>query len=204
MEQYSSQLLDNAVEQFAKLPGIGKKTALRLVLHLLRQPIEESILFSEVIKRMRTEIKFCSICNNISDNDVCNICSDSSRDKTTICVVENIKDIIFIENTAQYKGLYHVLGGIISPIDGIGPSDLKIEMLEKRIQEGVVNELILALSATTEGDTTSFYLYKKFEKYNITFSTIARGIAVGDELEYTDIITLGRSIANRIPFQLNK
>ncbi len=203
-QSYPSQLLEEAVEQFAKLPGIGRKTAFRLVLHLLRRPAEEVKIFTGAIDRLIQEVKYCKICNNISDTEVCPICSDNRRLKHVICVVESVKDVISIENTGQYNGLYHVLGGIISPIDGIGPSDLNIDNLEKRIENGNIQELIMALSPTAEGDTTSFYIYRKFEKYNITFTTIAKGIAIGDELEYADVVTLGRSIVNRIPFGHSK
>lgn len=199
-QSFPSEILEEAVNEFAKLPGIGKKTALRLVLHLLRQPAQEVSLFSNALLRMRNEIKFCKNCNNISDTEICRICADKSRDSGTVCVVESIKDVISIENTGQFRGLYHVLGGVISPMDGIGPADLKISMLEEKISAGEINELILALSATAEGDTTNFYLFRKLGKYNINISLIARGVAVGDELEYTDSVTLGRSILNRVPF----
>jgi recombination protein RecR len=198
---FSSKLLESAVEEFARLPGIGQKTALRLVLHLLRQDKEVANNFGNTIIQLRNEIMHCKICQNISDTEICNICSDHSRDKTIICVVENVKDVISIENTHQYKGLYHVLGGIISPMDGIGPNDLSVKELEERLLEHTVKELILALSTTMEGDTTSFYLYRKFKEQEIMISTIARGVSIGDELEYTDEITLGRSIVNRTPFK---
>ena len=197
---YPSKILEAAVNEFSRFPGIGEKTALRLVLHLLRKDKEEVINFGEAIIQLSKEIKFCKICQNISDTDICNICNDSSRDHSIICIVENIKDFISIENTQQYKGVYHVLGGIISPIDGIGPNDLTIGSLESRIKEGSVNELILALSTTLEGDTTNFYIYKKFKPYNIKITTLARGVSIGDELEYTDEVTLGRSIINRTLF----
>lgn len=199
-QSFPSQILEEAVNEFARLPGIGKKTALRLVLYLLKQPAEDVGKFGNSIVRLRNEVKFCKECNNISDSDICRICSDQSRDHATICVVENIKDVLSIENTGQYRGVYHVLGGIISPMDGIGPSDLKIDLLEEKLSQRNINELVLALSATAEGDTTNFYLFRKLSKYNVNISTIARGVAVGDELEYTDSITLGRSIINRIPF----
>ncbi len=199
--RFSSKLLEAAVEEFARLPGIGHKTALRLVLHLLRQDKEVVNNFGTTIIQLRNEIMHCKICQNISDAEICNICSDKARDKTLICVVENVKDVISVENTNQYKGLYHVLGGIISPMDGIGPNDLSIKELEERLQEQSVKELILALSTTMEGDTTSFYLYRKFKDHHVLISTIARGVSIGDELEYTDEITLGRSIANRTPFK---
>lgn len=201
-QTWPSEILEAAVNEFSKLPGIGKKTALRLVLHLLRQPVDEVSHFSNSITRLRNEIIFCKKCNNISDSEICRICSDSNRDHSTICVVENIKDVMSIENTGQYRGVYHVLGGLISPMDGIGPSDLKIGLLEEHIIQGNINELIFALSATAEGDTTNFFLFRKLSKYNISISVIARGVAVGDELEYTDTVTLGRSIINRTPFDL--
>ncbi|MCK5823562.1 MAG: recombination protein RecR, partial [Bacteroidales bacterium] len=197
MNKFSSKLLDNAVNEFAKLPGIGRKTALRLVLYLLRQDVEQVNMFGEAIIKLRNEVKHCKVCNNISDNDICEICSNPYRDHSLICVVESIKDVIAIENTNQYNGIYHVLGGIISPMDGIGPNDLKIDLLEKNVAKGDVKELIFALSTTMEGDTTNFFLYKKLSKYNVIMSTIARGVSIGDELEYTDELTLGRSIVNR-------
>ncbi len=200
-QSFPSQLLEEAVAEFAKLPGIGKKTALRLILHLLKQPADEVAQFGESIIRLRNEIKFCSECNNISDTDVCRICSDNNRDHSTICVVENIKDVLSVENTGQFHGVYHVLGGIISPMDGVGPADLKIDLLEKKVARGNISELIFALSATAEGDTTNFYLYRKLNSYNLKMSALARGVAVGDELEYADAITLGRSIVNRVPFE---
>jgi recombination protein RecR len=202
-QSYPSQLLEEAVDQFAKLPGIGQKTAFRLVLYLLRQPEEDVLAFSNAIIHLRSEIKYCRYCNNLSDSDECQICKDKTRDRSTVCVVESVKDVISIEATGQYHGIYHVLGGVISPIDGIGPSDLKIDNLESRIAEGEVRELILALSPTAEGDTTAFYIYRKFEKFKISITTIARGVPIGDELEYTDSITLGKSIINRIPFGIN-
>ena len=201
INKFSSKLLDNAVNEFAKLPGIGRKTALRLVLYLLRQDVEQVNMFGEAIIKLRNEVKHCKVCNNISDNDICEICSNPYRDHSLICVVESIKDVIAIENTNQYNGIYHVLGGIISPMDGIGPNDLKIDLLEKNVAKGDVKELIFALSTTMEGDTTNFFLYKKLSKYNVIMSTIARGVSIGDELEYTDELTLGRSIVNRTPFE---
>ncbi len=201
MEQhYPSQLLEKAVSEFAKLPGIGRKTALRLVLHTLRQTDEDVDQFVTAISRMKKEVKYCRVCHNISDTDVCPICSDPKRDTSTICVVENIQDVMAIENTQQYHGLYHVLGGIISPMDGIGPNDLQIGSLVDRVSEGGVKEVILALSSTMEGDTTNFYISRKLADYEVKLSVIARGISVGDELEYTDEVTLGRSILNRTPF----
>ena len=197
---YSSILLENAVNEFAKLPGIGRKTALRLVLHLLKQSEDEVELFGTTFIRLRKEIVYCKVCHNISDTEVCHICSNPSRDAQTICVVENIKDVMSVENTRQYKGLYHVLGGIISPMDGVGPNDLDIESLVKRVQEEGVKEVILALSTTMEGDTTNFYIFRKLSPTGVKITTIARGIAIGDELEYADEVTLGRSIVNRVEF----
>ena len=197
---YSSALLENAVNEFAKLPGIGKKTALRLVLHLLRQEEFSVENFGNAIIKLRKEIKYCHVCHNISDSDTCSLCSDPNRDDSIICVVENIKEVMVIENTHQFKGRYHVLGGVISPMDGIGPSDLEIDSLVKRVSEGGIQEIILALSATMEGDTTNFYIFRKLAPYNIKISILARGVSVGDELEYTDEITLGRSLINRMPF----
>lgn len=199
--QYPSALLENAVNEFAKLPGIGRKTALRLVLHLLRQSEQDVSQFSEAMTTLRRDVKRCSVCHNISDNHVCPICSDPRRDNSTVCVVENIKEVMVIENTAQYRGLYHVLGGIISPIEGIGPADLEIDSLVERVASGEVREVIFALSTTMEGDTTNFYIYKKLAPYDVEVSMIARGIAIGDEIEYADEVTLGRSIVNRMPFK---
>ena len=197
---YSSALLENAVNEFAKLPGIGRKTALRLVLHLLRQEEFSVENFGNAIIKLRKEIKYCHVCHNISDSDTCSLCSDPNRDDSIICVVENIKEVMVIENTHQFKGRYHVLGGVNSPMDGIGPSDLEIDSQVKRVSEGGIQEIILALSATMEGDTTNFYIFRKLAPYNIKISILARGVSVGDELEYTDEITLGRSIINRMPF----
>ena len=199
-QQYPSRLLERAVQEFSKLPGIGRKTALRLVLYLLRQGGEEVTLFTEAIDHMKREVKFCRVCHNISDQDVCPICSDHRRDTRLICVVENIQDVMAVENTQQYTGLYHVLGGLISPMDGIGPSDLEIDSLVARVAEGGIKEVILALSSTMEGDTTNFYIFRKLAPFQVKVSIIARGIAVGNELEYTDEVTLGRSILNRTPF----
>lgn len=196
--RYPSQLLEKAVSEFAKLPGIGRKTALRLVLHLLRQSSDEVGDFADAMVRVRRDIKYCHVCHNISDDDVCPICSDPRRDSSTICVVENIRDVMAIENTQQYHGLYHVLGGIISPMDGIGPADLEIDSLVDRVKGGV-DEVILALASTMEGDTTNFYISRKLAPLGVKLSVIARGISVGDELEYTDEVTLGRSIINRTP-----
>ena len=200
MQQYSSQLLERAVEGFSQLPGVGRKTALRLVLHLLRQPVEEVEGFTDAVTRVRHDVKYCKVCHNISDTDICSICSDPRRDGSVVCVVENIQDVMAIENTQQYHGLYHVLGGIISPMDGIGPHDLSIDSLVERIDEGGVKEVILALASTMEGDTTNFYISRKLKDKDVKLSIIARGISVGDELEYTDEVTLGRSILNRTPF----
>lgn len=197
---FSSKLLENAVAEFAKLPGIGSKTALRLVLHLLKQENQSVTQFGNSIIELKENIKYCNLCYNLSDTDVCDICSNTHRDKTTVCVVESIRDVMSIESTQQFNGLYHVLGGIISPMEGVGPADLTITQLEKRISEGQVNEIILALSTTLEADTTNFYIYRKLSKYPVTISTLARGVAFGDELEYTDTVTLGRSIVNRTPF----
>lgn len=202
-QQYPSRLLEKAVGEFSKLPGVGRKTALRLVLHLLRQSMEDVELFTGTLERMKREIKYCSVCHNISDTDICPICSDTRRDVTTICVVENIQDVMAVENTQQFGGLYHVLGGIISPMDGIGPGDIEIESLVERVSNGGVREVILALSSTMEGDTTNFYISRKLAPYDVKLSAIARGISVGDELEYTDEVTLGRSILNRVPFERN-
>ena len=199
-QQFSSSLLENAVNEFAKLPGIGRKTALRLVLHLLKQSNDEVELFGNSFIRLRNEIVYCKHCHNISDSEVCHICGNPSRDAKTICVVENIKDVMTIENTQQYKGLYHVLGGIISPMDGIGPNELEIESLVKRVREESISEVILALSTTMEGDTTNFYIFRKLTPSGIRITTIARGIAIGDELGYADEVTLGRSILNRVDF----
>ena len=201
VQSYPSKLLENAVEEFAKLPGIGRKTALRLVLHLLRQNEAEVDRFSQAMIQLRHEVKHCKECNIISDTDICSICSSPRRDSSLLCVVENIKDVMSIENTHQYNGLYFVLGGVISPMDGIGPSDLKIDHLLNKISAGNVKEIIMALSATMEGDTTNFYIYKKLKQFPITITAIARGVAFGDELEYTDEVTLGRAIINRIKFE---
>ncbi|MBR8535970.1 recombination mediator RecR [Carboxylicivirga sediminis] len=198
---YPSKLLENAVNEFAKLPGIGRKTALRLVLHLLKQEKEQVYKFADTVHHMRQEIMYCKSCHNISDSETCNICADMNRDHSTICVVESIRDVMAIESTQQFSGVYHVLGGVISPMDGIGPDDLTIAPLEEKIKNGSIKEVIFALSTTMEGDTTNFYLYKKFDKYNITTTTIARGVSIGDELEYTDEVTLGRSLINRLPFE---
>lgn len=198
--QYPSVLLEKAVSEFAKLPGVGRKTAMRLVLHLLRQDVSAVEAFGNAIITLKREVKYCKVCHNISDTDVCRICSNPQRDASVVCVVENIRDVMAVEATQQFRGLYHVLGGVISPMDGIGPSDLQIESLVERVQAGGVKEVILALSTTMEGDTTNFYIYRKLEKFGVKLSVIARGISVGDELEYADEVTLGRSIVNRTPF----
>jgi recombination protein RecR len=200
-EKFPSRLLENAVNEFAKLPGIGRKTALRLVLHMLKQEKSEVDLFGNSLIQLRNEIKHCQVCHNISDVDTCNICSNPNRNPEEVCVVENIKDVMAIENTQQFSGLYHVLGGIISPMDGIGPSDLEIISLVDRVKTGTVREVLLALSTTMEGDTTNFFIYKKLKDLNVKISTLARGVSFGDELEYADEITLGRSIKNRLDFE---
>lgn len=198
---FSSKLLENAVNEFATLPGIGQKTALRLVLHLLNQPQAEVEKFSNALSILKRDIRFCEVCHNISDQQLCQICSGLKRDTSLICIVEDTRDVMAIENTGQYQGVYHVMGGLISPMDGVGPSDLNIESLVERVKRGGINEVILALSATMEGDTTIFYLYKKLKDTGIQISAIARGIAFGGELEYVDEITLGRSIATRVPYE---
>jgi recombination protein RecR len=200
VQKYPSVFLDNAVNEFAKLPGIGKKSALRLVLHSLKRTKEEVSVFCQAITDLHNHVNYCKICHNICDSEVCNICTDIYRDTSLVCVVENIKEVMAIENTGQYHGLYHVLGGIISPMEGIGPNDLQIESLVQRAKTGEVKEIILALSTTMEGDTTNFYIYRKLTGIEIKISVIARGISVGDEIEYADEITLGRSILNRINF----
>jgi len=200
LQQYPSALLEKAVGEFSKLPGIGRKTALRLVLFLLRQPVVDVEVFTEALAQMRREVKYCKVCHNISDTDVCPICADNRRDRSQVCVVENVQDVMAVENTQQYRGLYHVLGGVISPVEGIGPSDLQIDSLVERVAEGQVEEVILALGSTMEGDTTNFYISRKLAPYDVQLSVLARGISVGDELEYTDEVTLGRSIINRTPF----
>jgi len=199
-EQYPSQLLQNAVDEFSKLPGIGRKTALRLVLNMLRRDEEDVNRFANAVIRLRSEVRYCNVCHNISDTETCQICANPARDKTTICVVETVKDVMSVENTQQYRGLYHVLGGVISPMDGIGPNDLEIESLVKRVADGGIKEVILALSPTMEGDTTNFFLFKKLSGFDVKITTIARGVAVGDELQYADEVTLGRSIMNRVDF----
>lgn len=198
---YSSKLLKQAVEEMSQLPGIGKRTALRLVLHLLRQPQEQTSRLTQSLDTLRQEIKFCKNCFNISDTDICEICINPNRDKSLICVVEDVRDVMAIENTSQFKGVYHVLGGKISPMEGIGPGDLHIEPLVDKIKQGNVQELLFALSSTMEGDTTNFYIFKQIEGLPVNLTTIARGIAVGDELQYADEVTLGRSILQRVPFE---
>ena len=198
--QYPSVLLEKAVNEFAKLPGVGRKTAMRFVLHLLRQDDVTVEAFVNAILILKHEVKYCKICHNISDTETCRICANSSRDTSVVCVVENIRDVMAVEATQQYHGLYHVLGGVISPMDGIGPGDLQIESLVQRVHQGGIREVILALSTTMEGDTTNFYIYRKLEQTGVKLSVIARGISVGDELEYADEITLGRSIVNRTPY----
>ena len=199
--EYPSKLLENAVNEIAQLPGIGKRTALRLALHLLKQPKENTLELASALNDLREHINFCSSCHNLSDLPLCEICSNPARDGSLLCVVEDIRDVIAIENTGQYKGYYHVLGGIISPIDGIGPQDLNLDSLGNKVKEGTIKEIIFALSATMEADTTNFYLYKILSPYTVKTSAIARGIPVGDELEYTDEVTLGRSILKRVPYE---
>ncbi len=198
-QQYPSSLLEKAVQEFSKLPGIGRKTALRLSLFLLRQDTESVDAFGEAVVRLKHEVRYCSVCHNISDTEVCPICSDHRRDGSMICVVENIQDVMAVENTQQFNGLYHVLGGIISPMDGIGPGDIEIDSLVSRVEKGDIKEVIMALSSTMEGDTTNFYISRRLAHTGVKISVIARGISVGDELEYTDEVTLGRSILNRTP-----
>lgn len=199
--EFSSKLLENAVDEMSQFPGIGKRTALRLMLHLLKQPKEHTQRLTTALHDMREKINFCESCHNISDNKVCELCANPNRDGQLICVVEDIRDVMAIENTSQYRGLYHVLGGKISPMDGIGPGDLNISTLVEKVKTGNVKEIIFALSSTMEGDTTNFYIYKQLEPYSIATTTIARGVSVGDELEYADEVTLGRSIMHRIPFE---
>jgi len=201
--EFSSKLLENAVNEMSQLPGIGKRTALRLVLHMLRQPEIQTLDLTNALQTMRSEIKFCKSCHNISDVELCEICANPHRNKEIVCVVEDIRDVMAVENTSSFRGLYHVLNGKISPMDGIGPNDLNIDSLVKKIQGGTIKELIFALSPTMEGDTTNFYIYKQIQDFDVVTSTIARGISVGDELEYADEVTLGRSITNRIPFEVS-
>lgn len=200
MNDYSSKLLKSAVSELSRLPGIGKKTALRLALQILKENASYAENLGKAIIRLRSEIMFCNICNNISDSEVCEICSNHKRDENTVCVVEDIRDVLAIEKTAQFNGLYHVLGGIINPIEGIGPNNINIAHLVRRVNQEDIHEIILALPATVEGDTTNFYIYKLIKSFDVKVTTIARGVAIGDELEYTDEITLGRSILNRLPF----
>lgn len=201
IQTYNSQLLDNAVAELGKLPGIGRKTALRLALHLLRQDEAESVSLGESIINMRKNIRYCKVCHNISENEICDICSDSSRDPSIICVVENVKDLLTIESTREHKGLYHVLGGVISPLEGVSPSDLEIQSLIDRVAAGEIKEVILALSPTMEGDTTNFYISRKLAPFNIEISMLARGVSIGNDLEFTDELTLGRSLVNRVPYK---
>ncbi|WP_224483324.1 recombination mediator RecR [Robertkochia aurantiaca] len=199
--EFSSKLLEQAVDQVSQLPGIGKRTALRLVLHLLRQPREQTADLVEALTKLRNEIQYCENCHNISDVPLCAICKSPRRDASLVCVVEDVRDVMAIENTAQFQGQYHVLGGKISPIDGVGPQQLNINSLVEKVKQGTVKEIIFALSSTMEGDTTNFYIFKQLQDIPVKMSTIARGIAVGDELEYADEVTLGRSIINRVPFE---
>ncbi|MCF6332422.1 MAG: recombination mediator RecR [Draconibacterium sp.] len=201
IDKYPSRLLENAVNEFAKLPGIGRKSALRLVLHLLRQNPEDVAVFGNSLIELRNEIKHCKVCHNISDTEICKICSNPARHTNVICVVENIRDVMSVENTQQFNGLYHVLGGIISPMDGIGPSELEIDSLVERVENGEIIEVIMALSTTMEGDTTNFYIYRKLKDKSVKLSTLARGVSIGDELEYIDEITLGRSLMNRVLYE---
>ena len=201
LQQYPSVLLEKAVGEFSKLPGIGRKTALRLILFLLRQPLEQVDALTDALMRLRHDVKYCKVCHNICDDDICPICSDQRRNRALVCVVENIQDVMAIENTQQYDGIYHVLGGVISPMDGVGPSDLHIDSLVERVKESDIDEVILALGSTMEGDTTNFYISRKLAPYKVRLSVLARGISVGDELEYTDEVTLGRSIVSRTPFE---
>lgn len=198
---FSSKLIEEAVNEFSKLPGVGKRTALRFVLHLMKESPDEVNRFGNTFIRLRNELRHCGKCHNVSDKPLCEVCANPHRDHSTVCVVEDIRDVMAIENTQQYRGVYHVLNGIISPMDGIGPSDLNIESLVEKAGTGEIREIIMALSTTMEGDTTNFYIYKRLKEYNLTMSTIARGIAIGDELEYADEVTLGRSIVNRTPYE---
>jgi len=201
--EFSSKLLQSAVDEVAQLPGIGRRTALRLVLHLMRQPESQTLHLTKALQKMRQNINFCKNCHNISDSELCEICVNTNRNQEVVCVVEDIRDVMAIESTASFRGVYHVLGGKISPMDGIGPHDLKINSLIEKVNSGAVKELIFALSSTMEGDTTNFYIFKQIQETDVVISTIARGISVGDELEYADEVTLGRSITNRIPFELS-
>ncbi|MDC6386696.1 recombination protein RecR [Flagellimonas taeanensis] len=199
--EFSSELLENAVQEMSQLPGIGKRTALRLVLHLLKQPKERTEMLTDALMKLKSEVNFCRSCHNISDTELCEICANPKRDESLVCVVEDIRDVMAIENTSQYQGLYHVLGGKISPMEGVGPQDLNIASLIQKVRKGTVKELIFALSSTMEGDTTNFYIYRQLEGLEVVTSAIARGISVGDELEFADEVTLGRSIVNRVPFE---
>ena len=199
--EFSSKLLENAVNEMAQLPGIGKRTALRLVLHLLKRPKDQTAQLIQALEAFRNDIRLCTNCHNISDTDLCEICSNGRRDSSIVCVVEDIRDVMAIENTAQFKGHYHVLGGKISPIEGVGPHDLTIESLVGKVAQGEISEVVLALSSTMEGDTTNFYIFRQLQKYEVKLTTIARGISVGDEIEYADEVTLGRSILHRVPFE---
>ena len=200
-QQYSSALLERAVDEFAKLPGIGRRTAMRLVLHMLRLDVGQVDTFTDAVSTLCHDVNYCSVCHNISDDEVCQICANPSRDATTICVVENVQDVMSIENTQQYRGLYHVLGGVISPMDGIGPSQLEIDSLIERVDAGGVDEVILALSSTMEGDATNFYIFRRLQGYpDVKLTVLARGMSINDELQYTDEVTLGRSLVNRVPF----
>ena len=201
--EFSSKLLQSAVDEVAQLPGIGRRTALRLVLHLMRQPESQTLHLADALQKMRQNINFCKNCHNISDSELCEICINTNRQQDVVCVVEDIRDVMAIESTASYRGVYHVLGGKISPMDGVGPHDLKINSLIEKVRLGNTKELIFALSSTMEGDTTNFYIFKQIQDTDVKISTIARGISVGDELEYADEVTLGRSITNRIPFELS-
>ena len=201
--EFSSKLLQSAVDEVAQLPGIGRRTALRLVLYLMRQPESQTLHLTDALQKMRQNINFCKNCHNISDSELCEICVNTNRNQELVCVVEDIRDVMAIESTASYRGIYHVLGGKISPMDGVGPHDLKINSLVKKVHSGSIKELIFALSSTMEGDTTNFYIFKQIQDTEVVISTIARGISVGDELEYADEVTLGRSITNRIPFELS-
>ncbi len=200
--EYSSKILEQAVEAFSSLPGVGKKTALRHVLHLIKQGSKNIHQFNEAISKLSSSLQFCKCCHNIAETDLCSICANPARDSSVICLVQDFRDVMAVENTGQYRGVYHVLGGLISPLEGIGPSELTIHALVERVAKGGINEIILALNATMEGETTSFFVYKKLASYDVQMSAIARGLAVGDELEYADEVTLARSIANRIPFQV--
>jgi recombination protein RecR len=198
--EFTSKLIEQAVGHFASLPGVGKKSALRYVLHLIKQENQEVVNFAEVLKALKTDLKYCKNCHTISDNDICEVCSNPLRNQQLVCVVQDYRDVMAIENTGLYKGVYHVLGGLISPMEGIGPSNLTIDSLISKVSSQQITEIILALNATMEGETTSFFIFRKLATFNVTLSAIARGIAVGDELEYTDEVTLGRSIINRIPY----